>query len=118
MNYILGIDQLDEFIINNTDKILLLYFGAERCAPCNILKEKIINESNTEMPKVLVCYIDVDLEENDNITDIYNITMLPTQIFVKLKKDTIKIIDIINGYDWIKLIMTYNKIANKTKKIE
>ena len=118
MNCIEGLDKLDEFIINKTDKILLLYFGASRCEPCNILKEKILHESNTEMPKLSVCYIDVDNDENDNIADIYDVKMLPTQIFVKLKKDMIKIIDRIDGYDWIKLIMTYNKIANKTKKIE
>ena len=113
---ILGIEQLDEFIINNTDKILLLYFGANRCKPCNMLKEKINKESETEMPNLLVCYIDVDLKENDEIIDIYQINILPTQIFVKLKNDKInvKIIDRIDGYDWIKLILLYNKI----KKID
>jgi thiol-disulfide isomerase/thioredoxin len=110
---ILGIDQLDEFIINNTDKILLLYFGANRCKPCNILKEKINKESATEMPNLLVCYIDVDLKENYEIIDIYEIKILPTQIFVKLKNDkvNVKIIDRIYGYDWIKLILLYNKIC-------
>jgi thioredoxin-related protein len=110
---ILGIEQLDELIINNTDKILLLYFGAKRCAPCNILKDRIVKESITVMPKLLVSYIDVDIEENDEIADIYNVKMLPTQIFIKLKKEKVKIIDRIDGYDWIKLVMLYNKIANK-----
>ncbi len=108
---ILGIEQLDEFIINNnTNKILLLYFGAQRCSPCNILKERIINESKTEMPNLLVSYIDVDLQENDEIADLYNIKMLPTQIFIKLKKDKVKMINRIDGYDWIKLVMLYNEI--------
>jgi hypothetical protein len=110
---ILGIEQLDEFIINNSDKILLLYFGAKRCSPCNILKERIINESNNEMPKLLVGYIDVDIPENDEIADTYNVKMLPTQIFVKLKKDKVKIINRIDGYDWIKLVMLYNEIGQK-----
>jgi len=110
---ILGIEQLDEFIINNTDKILLLYFGAKRCSPCNILKDRILKESETEMPNLLVSYIDVDIPENDEIADMYDVKMLPTQIFVKLKKDKVKIIDRIDGYDWIKLVMLYNKIANK-----
>ena len=109
---ILGIEQLDEFIINNSDKILLLYFGAKRCSPCNILKDRIINESD-EMPKLLVGYIDVDLEENNDIADTYDVKMLPTQIFVKLKKDRVKIINRIDGYDWVKLVMLYNEIAQK-----
>lgn len=110
---ILGIEQLDEFIINNTDKILLLYFGAKRCSPCNILKDRILKESKTEMPNLLVSYIDVDISENDEIADMYDVKMLPTQIFVKLKKEKVKIIDRIDGYDWIKLVMLYNKIDNK-----
>jgi thioredoxin-related protein len=108
---ILGIEQLDEFIINNSDKILLLYFGAKRCSPCNILKERIINESNNEMPNLLVGYIDVDISENDEIAETYDVKMLPTQVFVKLKKDRVKIINRIDGYDWIKLVMLYNEIA-------
>jgi len=114
---ILGIEQLDEFIINNTDKILLLYFGANRCKPCNILIEKINKESAIEMPNLLVCYIDVDLKENDEIIDIYEIKILPTQIFVKLKIDNVKIIDRIDGYDWIKLILLYNKIEKLNNNI-
>ena len=113
---ILGIDELDEFIINNPDKILLLYFGAKRCSPCNILKDRINKESETEMPNLLISYIDVDLSENDEIADMYDVKMLPTQIFVKLKKDKVKVIDKIDGYDWTKLVMVYNKIANKIKK--
>jgi thioredoxin-related protein len=110
---ILGIDQLDEFIINNNDKVLLLYFGAERCSPCNILKNRILKESTSEMPNLLISYIDVDLLENDKLCDIYDIRILPTQIFITLKDDEVKIIDRIDGYDWIKLIMIYNKIINK-----
>lgn len=110
---ILGIEQLDEFIINNTDKILLLYFGAKRCSPCNILKDRIIKDSSTEMPNLLVAYIDVDVEENNEIADMYDINILPTQIFIKLKKDKVKTISRIEGYDWIKLLMSYNEIVNK-----
>lgn len=80
MESIIGIEQLDEFIINNNNKnILLLYFGTNRCLPCNILKERIIKESNIEMSKLLVCYIDIDLPENGEIIDIYNVSILPTQ---------------------------------------
>lgn len=111
---ILGVEQLDEFIINNADKILLLYFGANRCAPCNILKERINKESETIMPNLLVCFVDVDLKDNDEIVDMYDVRMLPTQIFVKLKKNKVKIIDKIDGYDWIKLVMIYEKIDNKS----
>ena len=115
---IAGIDQLDECIINNEDNILLLYFGAKRCEPCNRLKERLNNESTTLMPNMLVYYIDIDLSDNDEICDIYNIKMLPTQIFVKLKNDKVKIIERIDGYDWIKLVMSYNKIIPSYNKVK
>jgi thioredoxin-related protein len=114
MKSIIGIDQLDEFIINNNNNnILLLYFGTNRCSPCNILKERIIKESSSEMPKLSVCYIDIDLKENGELIDIYCIKVLPTQIFVKLKEDKVIIISEVVGYDWIKLLMTYKDIYNK-----
>ena len=50
---IVGLEELDTFIIDNTDKIVLLYFGANYCKPCRILKERIINEGSAEMPKLL-----------------------------------------------------------------
>jgi len=111
-----GIDQLDEYILNNknNDKILLLYFGADRCSPCNILKNRINKECENEMQKLLVFFIDVDLQENDEIVDLYDIRILPTQIFIRLKKNKVKINDRIDGYDWIKLTMSYNKIANNS----
>ena len=111
---ILGIEQLDQFIINGKNKILMLYFGSNSCSPCNILKTRITKDIENDMPKLSVCYIDVDLHENGEILDIYdNIKILPTLFFVKLLNDEVVIISQIDGYDWIKLIMTYNEIANK-----
>lgn len=111
---ILGITQLDDFIIKDVNKILMLYFGSNGCSPCNILKTRIAKECETEMPKLSVCYIDVDLQENGEILDTYdNIKILPTLIFVKLIDDEVVIIGQVDGYDWIKLLMTYNEIANK-----
>ena len=105
-----GIDELDEFIINNNDKIIMLYFGASWCDPCNKLKDKLLD--NNEMPNIVICYLDIDLEKNNEICEDYNIKMLPSQIFVKLnkKKSKVKVIGRVDGYDWIKLLMTYKNI--------
>lgn len=111
-----GMDKLDEFIINCTDKILMLYFGSNGCSPCNILKNRINKNCETDMPQLSVCYIDIDLSENGEILDTYNIKILPTLIFVKLIDNEVVIIGQVDGYDWIKLVMIYNKIVNK--KIE
>ena len=101
-----SITELDEFILNNQNKIIMLYFGALWCGPCKKLKEKLNNEIN--MPKLVYCYIDVDIETNLEISKIYNISVLPTTIFVKLDNLSVKIIDRIDGYDYTKLLFIYN----------
>lgn len=109
-----GFEELDNFIINNNDdNILVLYFGVNRCSPCNMLKERILKNKN-EMSKLLLCYIDVDLKENKEIIYNYNIKILPTLIFIKLNEDNVTIIDQIIGYDWIKLDMIYKKLVNSS----
>ena len=108
-----GIDQLNEFIINNNknNNILLLYFGSESCTPCKKLKKRLINESY-EMSKLVIAYIDVNDPINEEITYNYDIRILPTQIFIELNGENIKINNSIIGYDWIKLNIEYNKIAH------
>ena len=113
MDLILGVEQLDEFIINNKNKLLMLYFSINGCLPCKILKNRILKEGDEQLKDLLVCYIDVGIPENSEIVEMYKdeVKILPTQIFVKLKDDNVTIIDKIVGYDWIKLIMTYNKLV-------
>ncbi len=108
-----GIDDLDNFIIINSCNIILLYFGATWCKPCQILKTKL-NETETRvnMPLLSVCYIDVDLQENQEIVDIYKVSELPTQIFIKLDKTKITEVNRIIGYDFIKLKNNYDSMCN------
>jgi thiol-disulfide isomerase/thioredoxin len=107
-----GIDELDKFLIENQDKVIMLYFGAIWCQPCKKLKIRLENEeTKTEMPNLSYCYIDIDDECNNDICNIYQVKLLPTIIFVKLEEDlSIKVLGKIDGYDWIKIVMTYNQI--------
>jgi|UniRef100_A0A6C0IV23 thiol-disulfide isomerase/thioredoxin len=104
-----GYDDLNNQIFENKDKVLLLYFGTSWCGPCQQLKDKIKHQQD-EIKNICVLYIDCDLEENEEISSDYNISSLPTQIFVHLDKNRVVNDDMIEGYDWIKLVMTYNKI--------
>ena len=108
-----GLEELDNFLTINKDQITMLYFGGKWCKPCEKLKNRLENdETKIEMPKLISIYIDIDNENNDEICDIYNIKISPSQIFIKLIDFKVNIIDRIDGYDWIKLLMTYNNIYN------
>lgn len=113
-----GIEELDNFILNNANKVICLYFGAPWCGPCKKLKSKIEEEEHIkEMPLLSICHIDVDNDVNKDIVDIYSVTNLPTQIFIIInKKNRVKIFDTIIGYDWIGFKMMYDKVIKKLKK--
>ena len=65
------------------------------------------------MPKLSVVYIDIDNDDNNEISDTYKVKGLPTQIFVKLDENEIVIIKTIIGYDWINFRLTYSDIDGK-----
>jgi thiol-disulfide isomerase/thioredoxin len=111
MHEIESFEDLDNFIINNNDKIILLYFGATWCGPCKTLKKKLAEEETiTRMPLLQVCYIDTD--KNEDISSKYKIKSLPTQIFIKLSDDKVKIVSKIEGYDYTKLLLDYDQYIN------
>jgi thioredoxin-like negative regulator of GroEL len=100
-------EELDKFIIDNNNNAILLYFGATWCGPCVQLKQKLCEEDTIkEMPLIKVCYIDID--KNEDIAELYKISSLPTQIFVKLCKSKVKKISKLEGYDYTKLVLNYN----------
>jgi thiol-disulfide isomerase/thioredoxin len=105
-----GIDSLDKFILDNENNNIILYFGANWCGPCKKLKDKIDEYNISE--KIPICYIDIDQDENKEISDIYEVKFLPTQVFIKLDNNKIKIINRIDGYDWSKFLFIIENIEN------
>jgi protein disulfide-isomerase len=111
---IVGVDNLDEFIIeqNEKKKVMMIYFGAEWCGPCKQLKKRLAEkETKTTMPDLVVAHLDVDEELNAKLVKRYKISSLPTQILIKL--DGAKVVEItrIEGYDFTKLQLEYDKIT-------
>ncbi len=116
MEEIIGLNNLDEFIINNQDnKNFILFFGASWCEPCKKLKNNILNMlEEIQNKNISLCYLDIDNELNTEIVNKYNIKFLPTQICINLTQinDCLKIniINRIDGYDYNKLTQIINEM--------
>ena len=115
METIYGYEQLNRKIVENKDKIIILYFGAKWCGPCQKLKMKILSNHETDLLNSVILYIDCDDENNEDIYDDWGAKSLPTQIFVKLDNNNVKMINKLEGYDWIKLKLIYDELNNENK---
>ncbi len=112
-----GKEQLEEFIWENKDKVVVIYFGAEWCGPCKKLKDRLkSDESVLTMPNLVVGHLDIDSDENQSICELYQISSIPVQIFVSLKGTQIVEKKRIIGYDWTNFTMTYNSIIEEMSK--
>lgn len=107
-------EQLEEFIWENKDKVIVIYFGAEWCGPCKKLKDRLDSEEEKlSMPNLIVGHIDIDSKENQSLCELYQISSIPVQIFISLKGTQIIEEKRIIGYDWINFTMTYNSIIDE-----
>ena len=106
-----GYSQLNKILWEqkDSDKVMMLYFSTSWCGPCKKLKERI-EEEHHKIELVEVLLIDCDIEENEEILEDWKIDCLPTQIFVHLEDKNVIKDDRIEGFDWIKLVMSYQKI--------
>lgn len=124
MEKVHDMNELDLFIWENRDKLIVLYFGATWCGPCQKLKERLISEESLKkMPLSKTVYIDVDDDELSDIVEIYKVSSLPTQIFITLKynesdENEIVEFDRLIGYDWIKFKLIYQQYTSTLKKNE
>ena len=111
---IVGIDMLDDFIIESyeKEKIIMLYFGAEWCGPCKQLKKRLADKETEEMlPNLVVAHLDIEEKSNEELVEKYKINSLPTQVFITLNKNKVIEKARIEGYDFTRLKIEYDKLA-------
>ena len=114
MKQVSGVDELDDFILDNmeNDMVVVLYFGAVWCNPCKLLKERLHEpETKKIMPRLAVCYLDVDDTENDELVEKYQVEAFPTQIFIRVVNNTVKEVSRVEGFDFTKLKLNYDSFV-------
>lgn len=62
--------------------LLVLYFTASWCGPCKMFGP-IVSQVQSKVPNVNISKVDVDASVNSQLVTTYNVTSVPTLIFVK-----------------------------------
>jgi len=72
----------DDFL-SDSEKLLMLKFGAAWCGPCRTIASNIQNLTNETIEGVNIGEIDVDNEELEDLISEYNIRAVPVIAFLK-----------------------------------
>lgn len=94
-------DTIESFV--NSDKVVVLDFGATWCGPCKKI-EPFLNELADEMPEKAI-FGKIDIQVSPAIAQKYNVMGVPTVVFLK------------DGAEKDRLVGVENK-AKLTKRIE
>lgn len=110
MKKISGVEELDSFILDAIDNnmVVMLYFGATWCGPCKSLKG-LLEDENNGMPRLAVAYLDADDDMNDTLMKQYDVEAFPTQVFVKVVENMVKVVGRIEGFQPDELTRYYSK---------
>ncbi len=70
--------------IKDTSRIIIMYFGATWCDGCKLLKANLCKLNEERIPNVYIYQVDVS--NNQELTDIFNVTSIPTTVVIYKKK--------------------------------
>ncbi|KOX71264.1 Thioredoxin-2 [Melipona quadrifasciata] len=93
-------DDLKSQLEKAGDNLVVIDFFATWCGPCKMIAPKL-EELSKEMEKVV--FLKVDVDECEDITSEYEITSMPTFVFIKNNKVTF------SGANYDKLKSTIEK---------
>ncbi|KAH8292730.1 hypothetical protein KR018_008922, partial [Drosophila ironensis] len=74
-------DDLDQRLALAADKLVVIDFYANWCRPCNVIAPKLEELANHYSDRAMVLKVNVD--ENEELTEQYNVTSMPTFVFIK-----------------------------------
>jgi thioredoxin-related protein len=72
-------------ISTETNKPLLVIFGADYCVYCDIVKNDILNKKlSPNIDKYIICYVDIQKDKMSK--EKYNISVIPDSIIIENNK--------------------------------
>ncbi|XP_005177432.1 thioredoxin-2 [Musca domestica] len=95
----------DQQLENAGDKLVVVDFFATWCGPCKMIAPRLQELSNEYADKIVVIKVDVD--ECEDVAMEYNISSMPTFLFIKKKQELEKFA----GANAEKLLATIQKHA-------
>jgi len=103
MTEILNLNQSNfSTIIHNENKLILVDFWAEWCAPCKMLAPILEEISKDLEEKILICK--VNLDENQDLASEFSIKSIPTLLLFengKLKDTKVGLLSKMDLLNWI-----------------
>jgi thiol-disulfide isomerase/thioredoxin len=117
---ITNIGTLEEIkkIVDNDPRVVILYFSASWCTPCNIFNPQLQDMEKFFANKVLI--IEINVDRFPRISDAFGISSIPTLMFffnkILWRKLTVTGADIGQSYDNVSILLTQHNDGEQQLK--
>jgi thiol-disulfide isomerase/thioredoxin len=117
---ITNIGTLEEIkkIVDKDPRVVILYFSASWCTPCNIFNPQLQDMEKFYANKVLI--IEINVDRFPRISDAFGISSIPTLMFffnkILWRKLTVTGADIGQSYDNVSILLTQHNDGEQQLK--
>ena len=117
---ITNIGTLEEIkkIVDKDPRVVILYFSASWCTPCNIFNPQLQDMEKFYANKVII--IEINVDRFPRISDAFGISSIPTLMFffnkILWRKLTVTGADIGQSYDNVSILLTQHNDGEQQLK--
>ena len=117
---ITNIGTLEEIkkIVDKDPRVVILYFSASWCTPCNIFNPQLQDMEKFYANKILI--IEINVDRFPRISDAFGISSIPTLMFffnkILWRKLTVTGADIGQSYDNVSILLTQHNDGEQQLK--
>lgn len=70
--------EFDQYINDNTDKLIVVDFFATWCGPCKVIAPKLVEHSNSPQYEDKTVFLKVDVDNVPELAQEYGVRAMPT----------------------------------------